>query len=75
MVPKRPEEDYIVAATAAGDEGSLTLRIGFLGGGDEVRALGKQVGEGEGGAAAVPWVEGVLVEVVPGGAVGGEGLG
>lgn len=75
MVPKRPEQDDIVATPAAGDEGSLTVRIGFLGGRDEVGALGEQVGEGDGGAPAVPWVEGVLVEVVPGGTVGGEGLG
>lgn len=42
-------------------------------GGDQVGALGEEVGEGDGGGGAVPGMEGFGVEGVPGGGVVCEG--
>lgn len=44
----------------------VAASVCLLRGRDEVGALGEEVCEGEAGAAAVPGVEVVLVEVVPG---------
>lgn len=88
VVAKRLEEEDVVAAAAAGHEGGLAddgarlvaervaAAVRLLGGRDEVVTLGQEVGEGEAGPAAVPGVEVVLVEVVPGrGVIGGRGGG
>lgn len=67
-----------MSAPATGDESGATdncalgivegvpSAIEVLGRDDEIRALVQEVGEGERGAAAVPGVKVVLVEVVPG---------
>lgn len=86
VAPSAQEED-VVSAAAAGDEGRLLLDgaagiaeevppvVAVLGGRHEVGPLVEQVVEGEGRGAAVPGGVALLPELLPAGAVGGEGGG
>lgn len=87
VVAEGAQQQHIVTEAAAGDEGRssddgaggvaerVAAGVALEGRRDEVGALGEQVGEGQGRASAVPGVEGLLVEGVPGVVVLGDGLG
>lgn len=87
IVAEGTQQQHIVAEAAAGNQGRssddgaggvaerVAAGVALEGRRDEVGALGEQVGEGQGRAGAVPGVEGLLVEGVPGVVVFGDGLG
>lgn len=64
VIPERRQKQHVVALPTAGNQGGLAGAVAP--GREEVRAGSEHVGQGRGGAGAVPGGEGVGPQVLPG---------